>query len=162
MARRYWLMKTEPDVFSLADLKARPAQTEPWEGVRNYQARNLMRDAMHVGDRVLFYHSSTEPTGVAGVAEIVRAAYPDTTALDPESPYFDAKATPEDPRWLRVDVRFVAEFPRFVTLAEMKAEPALAEMRVVQRGQRLSIQPVTAAEFKQVCAMGGWKGQAPS
>ncbi|NCG09121.1 MAG: EVE domain-containing protein [Verrucomicrobia bacterium] len=147
---RYWLMKSEPDVFSLADLKARPGQREPWDGVRNYQARNFMRDAMQKGDTVLFYHSNTNPPGIVGLAEVASDPYPDPTAFDKKSKYYDAKSDPENPRWILVDVRYCETFSRMVTLEAMKAMPALAEMRVLQRGNRLSITPVTAAEFKAI------------
>jgi predicted RNA-binding protein with PUA-like domain len=147
---RYWLMKSEPDVFSLADLKARPGQREPWDGVRNYQARNFMRDAMKQGDTVLFYHSNTNPPGIVGLAEVASDPYPDPTAFDEKSKYFDAKSDPEKPRWILVDVRYRETFKQMVTLEAMKSIPALAEMRVLQRGNRLSITPVTAAEFKAI------------
>ena len=147
---RYWLMKSEPDVFSLADLKARPGQREPWDGVRNYQARNFMWDAMQKGDTVLFYHSNTNPPGIVGLAEVASDPYPDPTAFDKKSKYYDAKSDPENPRWILVDVRYCETFSRMVTLEAMKAMPALAEMRVLQRGNRLSITPVTAAEFKAI------------
>ncbi|MFP4069213.1 MAG: EVE domain-containing protein [Opitutales bacterium] len=146
----YWLMKSEPDVFSFEDLKARPARTEPWDGVRNYQARNFMRDEMKVGDLVLFYHSNTKPPGVAGIAEVAGEPYPDPTAFDPESKYYDPKSDPANPRWMLVDIRYKADFKRFVPLDEMKAMPELADMRVLQRGNRLSITPVTRAEFKAI------------
>jgi predicted RNA-binding protein with PUA-like domain len=147
MAKKYWLMKSEPDVFSLQDLRKRPGKKEHWDGVRNYQARNHMRDGMGVGDQVLFYHSSAETIGVAGVATIVKAAYDDPTALDPASKYHDPKATPEKNPWVMVDVKFAAEFPRLVTLEEMKSAPGLENMLVIKRGMRLSIQPVTPEEF---------------
>ena len=147
MAKKYWLMKTEPDVFSIRDLKGRPGKKEHWDGVRNYLARNHMRDGMTVGDQVLFYHSSCAPAGVAGVAEIAKAAYPDPSALDPKSRYFDAKATPVKNPWVMVDVKFVKEFPRLVTLEEMKSAPGLESMMVIKRGMRLSIQPVDPEEF---------------
>jgi predicted RNA-binding protein with PUA-like domain len=152
--RRFWLMKSEPDVFGFDDLLAAPGRTTSWEGVRNYQARNFMRDEMAVGDRVLYYHSNAEPAGVAGIAEVARAAYPDPTAFDPASAYHDPKSDPADPVWLMVDVRAVEGFPRVVTLAELRAEPALAEMVALRRGNRLSVTPVTAAEWKAVCRLG--------
>jgi predicted RNA-binding protein with PUA-like domain len=153
---RYWLMKSEPDVFSLDDLKNCPKQTEPWNGVRNYQARNFMRDEMKKGDRVLFYHSNTNPPGVVGLATISsEAAYPDPTQFDAKSDYFDAKSSQETPRWLLVDVTYERHFPTYVSLETLKNTPALKDMKVVQRGQRLSIQPVTEAEFRKVCALGG-------
>nr|WP_217175531.1 EVE domain-containing protein [Coraliomargarita akajimensis] len=145
-------MKSEPDVFSFEDLKQRPGQTEPWDGVRNYQARNFMRDEMKVGDQILFYHSNTNPPGVVGVAEVASSAYPDPSAFDQQSKYYDAKSDPENPRWILVDVKYRADLPRMVSLEEMKAIPELAEMRVLQRGNRLSITPVTEAEFEAIVA----------
>lgn len=154
----HWLMKSEPDVFSIHDLAARPGKREPWNGVRNYQARNFMRDDMKKGDRVLFYHSNCKEPGVAGLAEIVSdRAYPDDTQFDTESPYFDPKATADNPRWMLVDVGFVAVFSRVVTLRDMRQEPKLADMLVLRRGMRLSIQPVEEKHFRKVCAMGGIK-----
>ncbi len=150
---QYWLMKSEPNVFSLQDLRECPNQTEPWDGVRNYQARNFMKDQMRVGDRVLFYHSNINP-GVAGTATIASEPYPDATSWDPESKYFDPKSTPENPRWFLVDVRFEAEFSRPVPLAELREAPGLEDMLLLRKGQRLSIQPVTEAEFHIIEALG--------
>ena len=150
-APRFWLMKSEPDVYSIDDL-ARDGQTG-WEGVRNYQARNFMRDDMKVGDKVLFYHSNAKPPGVAGVAEVCRAAYPDPAAFDPSSPYFDPKSKPEAPAWLRVDLRFVRRLPRLVPLDALKGDPLLSGMLVTLRGQRLSVQPVSPAHFDRVIAL---------
>ena len=150
---RYWLMKTEPDVYSFDDLLAEPGQSCCWEGVRNYQARNFMRDDMRVGDGVLFYHSRATPPHVAGVAQVVRAAYPDPTAFEPDSPYHDAKSDPAAPRWVMVDIRAQRELERPVSLPELKANPALTDMRVTQRGQRLSVQPVDEAHFLEVLRM---------
>lgn len=146
----YWLMKSEPDVFSFEDLKSRPKQTEPWDGVRNYQARNFMRDDMKVGDLILFYHSNTNPPGVAGIAEVASAPYPDPTAFDEKSKYYDPKSDPKNPRWMLIDVKYNADLKRSVSLEEMKAMPALEEMRVLQRGNRLSITPVTKKEFAAI------------
>ena len=143
----YWLMKSEPDVFSFEDLKARPKQTEPWDGVRNYQARNFMRDSMEVGDLILFYHSNTKPPGVAGIAEVASPPYPDPTAFDKESKYYDSKSDQHSPRWILVDVKFKADLKQFVSLESIKANPKLSEMRILQKGNRLSITPVTQAEF---------------
>jgi predicted RNA-binding protein with PUA-like domain len=151
----YWLMKSEPDAFSFEDLKARPKQTEPWDGVRNYQARNFMRDAMKVGDLVLFYHSNTKPPGVVGIARVASRPYPDPTAFEKRSKYYDPKSDPKNPRWILVDVAFEADFKRQVPLDEMKSMPALSEMRVLQRGNRLSITPVTKAEFQAIRQAGG-------
>lgn len=152
---RHWLLKSEPAVFSFDDLLAAPARTTAWEGVRNYQARNFLRDDMRVGDLVLFYHSSAAPPAVVGVAEVVREAYPDPTQFEAASgrdaPGSDCTA----PRWLAVDVAALAALPEPVPIVALKARPELAAMAVVQRGQRLSVQPVTAAEFGLVLRMGG-------
>jgi predicted RNA-binding protein with PUA-like domain len=154
MAKRYWLMKTEPDTFSIDDLQKRPGQTEAWDGVRNYQARNTMRDDMRVGDGVLFYHSSCQPAGVAGEAVIAEAASPDATALNPKSPYHDPKATAERNPWVLVKVRFVRKFATLVTLDALRQTPGLEDMVVLRKGSRLSVQPVTAEEFRIVAALG--------
>ena len=160
MARRpsHWLMKSEPDVYSYAHLEAAPERTTLWDGVRNYQARNMMRDEMKVGDLVLYYHSNTKPPGVVGVARVVREGYPDPTQFDPKDSHFDPKSDPENPRWYVVDIQAVAPMERDVSLDDIKANPKLAEMAVVQRGQRLSVQPVAAAHFREVLRMGGLKG----
>jgi predicted RNA-binding protein with PUA-like domain len=149
---RHWLIKTEPETYSFADLLREPQRTTAWHGVRNYQARNLMRE-MAVGDRVLVYHSSCEPPHVAGLARVVRTAYPDPSAWDPKSEYHDPASTAEQPRWEMVDVQAEEALPAPVTLAELKANPALSRMAVVQRGQRLSVQPVTADEYAEVLRM---------
>ena len=146
---RYWLMKTEPGTYSIDDL-ARDGRTR-WDGVRNFRARNYMKE-MEKGDRVLFYHSSAEPPGVAGVAEVVEEAYPDPSQFDPKSKYHDEKATEGDPRWWLVDIGFVRKLERVVSLTEIKAERSLAEM-VLVNNSRLSVQPVTEAEFKKVLEM---------
>ena len=148
---RYWLMKSEPDEFSIDDLVRAKGQTTPWFGVRNYQARNYMRD-MKVGERAFFYHSSCPEPGIAGIVEVARLAYPDATQFDPKSDYFDAKATREAPRWMCVDVTFV-EKTRFVPIAELRATKALAKMVTLQRGNRLSITPVTDAEWAAVAKL---------
>jgi predicted RNA-binding protein with PUA-like domain len=145
----HWLMKSEPGECSIDDLAAAPSQTVPWVGVRSYQARNFMRDQMRVGDGVLFYHSSCPEPGVAGLAEVASTAYPDETQFDPTSHYFDPKASPEAPRWLHVDVRLVRK-TRLLGLQRMRETTALADMMVLRRGNRLSITPVTAAEWKAV------------
>lgn len=145
----YWLMKSEPDECSIDDLSRAARHTVPWTGVRNYQARNFMRDAMHVGDGVLFYHSSTKQPGVAGLAEVASAAYPDATQFDPKSPYFDVKSRRDEPRWVHVDVKLVRK-TRLLSLAEMRAAPQLASMLTLRPGNRLSITPVTPAEWKAV------------
>ena len=153
MAKRYWLFKTEPDCFSIDHLKESENGVSSWEGVRNYQARNLLRDEVKKGDGVLFYHSSADPTGVAGLATVVKGAYPDPTARDPESQYFDPKATDDDPRWYMVDVQFEKKFSQVIPLTEMKMTPGLEDMMVTKRGQRLSIQPVKPEEWKIVLKM---------
>jgi len=143
----YWLMKSEPDEASILDLQR--AGTLPWTGVRNYQARNFMRDDMRLGDGVLFYHSSCPEPGIAGLAEVCSAAYPDATQFDPTSHYFDAKSKRESPRWVHVDVRW-HETTRLLSLKEMREAPELASMRVLERGSRLSITPVTPEEWLAV------------
>ena len=145
----YWLMKSEPDEFSIDDLVRAPKKTTPWFGVRNYQARNFMRDRMQVGDGVLFYHSSCPEPGIAGIAQVASGAYPDASQFDRKSPYFDPKSTRAEPRWLLVDVKLVKK-TRLVTLEEMRAAPALADMVTLRRGNRLSITPVTPAEWRAV------------
>ncbi len=150
-------MKSEPDVFSIDDL-ARDGTTS-WEGVRNYQARNFMRDDMKKGDLVLFYHSNATPPGVAGIARVAREAYPDPSAWDPRSDYHDPKSTPENPTWLMVDVEFVERFADVVSLDELKAAPELEGMLVIRRGQRLSVQPVEAEHFRWVRAAGRKKAR---
>ena len=149
---RYWLMKSEPDVFSIDDLKRRPHKTEHWDGVRNYQARNFMR-AMQKGDLAFFYHSSCEVPGVAGVIEIVREARPDHTAWDAKSQYHDPKSRPDKPLWYMVDVRYKRNFKRIVALAELKQNPALKDMVLLRRGNRLSIMPVTPREWRTILKM---------
>jgi predicted RNA-binding protein with PUA-like domain len=152
MSRRYWLMKVEPSAYSIDDL-ARDGSTS-WEGVRNYQARNFMRDEMQVGDGVLFYASNADPSGVTGLAEIARAAYPDAYAWKKGHTYFDAASTPEKPLWYSVDIRFVERFPRVVSLDTLKSTPGLEDMVVTKKGSRLSIQPVTKREFDIVTKLG--------
>lgn len=150
---QYWLMKSEPDTFGIDDLAARPKATEHWDGVRNYQARNMMRDEMKVGDQVLFYHSACKTPGVAGIAEVVREGYPDFTARDPESKYYDPKASEDNPRWYMVDVRFVRKLKRLIPLSELKANPQLEDMPLLKRGNRLSIMPVDPQHWQQILAM---------
>ena len=150
---QYWLMKSEPDTFGIDDLAARPKATEHWDGVRNYQARNMMRDQMNVGDQVLFYHSACKTPGVAGIAELVREGYPDFTARDPESKYYDPKASEDNPRWYMVDVRFVRKLERLIPLSELKANPQLEDMPLLKRGNRLSIMPVDPQHWQQILAM---------
>ena len=148
----YWLMKSEPDDVSIDDVMAAPAQTVGWYGVRNYQARNFMRDAMRPGDGVLFYHSSCAEPGVAGIAEIVGTPYPDATQFDPASPYYDPKATPEQPRWIGIDVKGIRK-TRLLSIKEMRADPALEHMRLLQKGSRLSITPVEPSEWRHIVAL---------
>jgi predicted RNA-binding protein with PUA-like domain len=147
----YWLMKSEPGEFGIDDLMARPGHTIDWFGVRNYQARNFMRDQMQAGDGVLFYHSSCPEPGVAGLAEVASGAYPDPTQFDTASKYYDPKATHEQPRWFCVDVRGLAKTP-LLALKDMRALPALEDMLVLKKGSRLSITPVTAAQWRAVTA----------
>lgn len=152
---RHWLMKTEPETFSFDHLIKAPERTTSWEGVRNYQARNLMRDEFAVGDKVFIYHSSCAEPGIVGTAEVVRAAHPDLTALDPQSPYADEKSIAQgSSRWLMVDVQAKARLVKPVTLTAIRATPALASMMVIQRGSRLSIQPVNDADWQVILAMG--------
>jgi predicted RNA-binding protein with PUA-like domain len=147
-----WLMKSEPDEVSIDDLAIAPGRQLPWTGVRNYQARNFMRDRMHPGDGVLFYHSSCAVPGIAGLAEIAGGLAPDETQFDPTSPYHDPRATRASPRWLQIEVRLVRK-TRLLTLEEMRRTPALASMQMLRRGNRLSITPVTAQEWDAVCAL---------
>ena len=151
MAKRYWLMKSEEEVYSIRDLER--DGTTCWEGVRNYEARNLMRDEMRVGDGVLFYHSNAKPPGVAGIARVSKRAYPDHFAFEKGNPYFDPKSDPENPRWFMVDVEYVEGFEEVVSLNEIKARPDLAEMALIKRA-RLSVQPVTKEEFQIIKKMG--------
>ena len=146
---RYWLMKSEPDEVSIDDLAAAPRKTVPWFGVRNYQARNFMRDDMRVGDLAFFYHSSCPQPGIAGICKVAKRAYPDATQFDPASPYFDPASKRDDPRWQNVEVRFVKK-SRLVGLEELRSQPALADMVILRRGNRLSITPVTPAEWERI------------
>jgi len=146
---RHWLIKSEPDVFSIHDLARAKGKRTSWEGVRNYQARNFLR-AMQRADRCLFYHSNADPPGVAGIVEVVREAYPDPSAQDPASRYHDPRATPDDPIWSMVDVRLLEIFPHEVPLERLRAAKALAAMEVLRRGSRLSVTPVTGAEYRAV------------
>jgi predicted RNA-binding protein with PUA-like domain len=144
---RYWLMKSEPSDMSIDDLESMPQQTVAWYGVRNYQARNFMRDQMRVGDQVFFYHSSCEQPGIVGIVEVCKLAYPDATQFDPGSKYYDLKATSQNPRWFNVDVQFVKK-TRLVGIKELRDYPELINMRILQKGSRLSITPVDPAEWK--------------
>ncbi|OAN16934.1 EVE domain-containing protein [Photobacterium jeanii] len=147
-----WLFKTEPDTFSIDTLKQQKVSC--WEGVRNYQARNMMRDAIKVGDEVFIYHSSCKDVGVVGIATVIKEAYPDHFQFDPQSPYFDPKSSPENPRWIMVDIEYQRHL-RLVSLKRLKANPALAEMPLVKRGNRLSIMPVTDAQWQEILTMTG-------
>jgi len=152
--RRYWLVKSEPTTFSFDDLLKAPKRITTWDGVRNFTARNFLRDGMKRGDQVFFYHSSTDPQAIVGICEVVREGYPDTTALDPKHPHFDPDSDPGNPSWFMVDLRAVGPLPRQVTLAEIKKTPALAGMALVRIG-RLSVTPVTAAEWEVIVEMAG-------
>ncbi len=149
----YWLMKSEPGEFSIDDLRERPQQTEHWDGVRNYQARNMMRDDMKIGDQVFFYHSNCELPGVVGIMEVVREGYPDFTAFDPDDKHYDPKSNPNEPRWMMVDVKFVKKFARTISLKELKDKEELGELALVRRGNRLSIMPVTERQWKIILGL---------
>jgi predicted RNA-binding protein with PUA-like domain len=151
---RHWLLKTEPGTFSFDDLLEAPGRTSGWDGVRNYQARNFLRDQMKKGDRVLIYHSSTETPAVVGIAEVARGGYPDPTQFDAKHDHYDAESDPADPRWFQVDVKAVRKLPRAVALDEIRREKSLAKMPLLQRGQRLSVQPVAADEYERILKMG--------
>jgi predicted RNA-binding protein with PUA-like domain len=152
---RHWLIKSEPDVFSIDDLAK--VEREPWSGVRNYQARNFMWKDMKAGDLALFYHSNAKPPGVTGIARVVGQPYPDPTQFDEKSDYYDPKSKPENPRWWLTDFEFVGRFNAMLTLEALKADPLLSEMMVCQRGTRLSINQVDPLHFKRVCKLAGWK-----
>ena len=149
MPNKYWLMKSEPAVFSFDDLRKKPDATDHWEGVRNYQARNFMLE-MKKGDPVLFYHSNCQSPGIAGIAEVVRQAYPDHTSWTPSSRYYDPRSTPRSPRWFMVDVKWKKAFAEIITLNKLRGVPELASMLVLRKGQRLSVMPVTKEEFSKV------------
>ncbi len=151
----YWLMKSEPNAFSIDDLAQMPDQTEHWDGVRNYQARNMMRDEMRIGDRVFFYHSNCTPPGIVGIMQVVREGYPDFTAFDPQSKYFDDKSDPEKPRWFMVDIQLVRKFKRLINLSELKEHLPLEGMKLLQRGNRLSITPVSKEHWDFILTLGG-------
>jgi len=151
---RHWLMKSEPDEVSFEDVVKAPGKTVAWFGVRNYQARNFMRDQMQVGDGVLFYHSSCAVPGVAGIARVASGAYPDASQFDASSPYHDPKATPEQPRWISVDVTAVAQ-GRYLPLTELRAVPELEDMVLLQKGSRLSVSPVTVGQWEKILEMAG-------
>ena len=150
---RYWLFKTEPSVYSIDHLMKEKSQIEHWDGVRNYQARNFMRDDMRVGDKGFFYHSNCKEVGIVGIVKIVKEAYPDFTAFDPEEKYYDPKSDPDKPRWVMVDVQYIRKLKRTITLESLKNNPALADMALVRKGNRLSIMPVTKEEWNEILAM---------
>lgn len=153
--KKFWLMKTEPDVFSFEDLTKAPRRTTSWEGVRNYQARNFMRDEMKLGDEVLIYHSNIDEAGIYGLAEVVKEGHPDTAAMDKKSPYYDPDAAKKGTNpWMLVDVRATARLVKPVTREVLKGAPELRDMMVLKKGARLSVQPVTAEEFKVICKLG--------
>jgi len=149
----YWLMKSEPDVFGIDDLVSQPRKTEHWDGVRNYQARNMMRDEMKKGDQVFFYHSNCKEPGIVGIAEVVKEGYPDYTAFDPKEKYYDPKSDPDNPRWYMVDIKFVRKFDRTISLQELKQEKGLNGMKLLQRGNRLSVMPVSKKEWQHILKM---------
>ncbi len=149
----YWLFKTEPSAFSITDLKNRKSRTEHWDGVRNFQARNFMRDDMRLGDLGFFYHSSCSDPAIVGIVEIVRTGYPDFTAFDSKEPHYDPKSTPQRPLWYMVDVHLKRELREPITLRELKAQPALADMRLLSRGNRLSVMPVNLQEWEYILGM---------
>ncbi len=151
----YWLMKSEPNAFSIDDLQQMPEQTEHWDGVRNYQARNMLRDQMKLGDQVFFYHSNCETPGIVGIMEVAREGYPDHTACDPRSKYFDPKSSPDAPRWFMVDVKYIRHTRRLIPLAELKEQDALENMPLLRKGNRLSIMPVSAPEWAYILRLEG-------
>ncbi|GAB5440230.1 MAG: EVE domain-containing protein [Fuerstiella sp.] len=157
MTRQYWLFKSEPDVFSIDDLAAEKGKRTSWEGVRNYQVRNMLRDEIKKGDGVLFYHSRVKPMVIAGTAEVVKAGYPDHFAFDPDHKYFDPKSNPDNPAWYMVDIRLTQIFDQPVTRDALKADQTASQMKVMSRGCRLSITPVTADEWKAVHKLAGAK-----
>lgn len=146
----YWLMKSEPNVFSIDDLAASPKKTTHWDGVRNYQARNFMRDDMKKGDLVLFYHSNAKPPGIAGVAKVVKESYPDFTAFDPDDKHYDPKSKQDEPRWFMVDIKLVKKFKELLALPDLKQVEALDGMVLLQKGSRLSVQPVTEQQYETI------------
>jgi predicted RNA-binding protein with PUA-like domain len=149
----YWLMKSEPDVYGIDDLKKAAGKTDTWDGVRNYQVRNMMRDDMKKGDLAFFYHSNCKTPGIAGIMKINREGYPDCTAFDPKEKYFDPKSDPDNPRWYMVDVRFVRKLKRIITLTELKEQPGLADLSLVRRGNRLSVMPVSKQQWDTILAL---------
>ena len=158
-ARKYWLLKTEPESYSIADLAKEKNQTTHWDGVRNYQARNYMRDDMRIGDGVLIYHSNANPPAVAGLAEVVRESYPDFTSWDPKDKHYDPKSSADAPRWFMVDVKFVARFPQPIPLETLREVKALQDMELLRKGSRLSVQPVRKKEFDAITRLAEQQGK---
>ena len=154
-APRHWLVKSEPEVFSFDDLLAAPKRTTHWDGVRNYTARNFMRDGMKKGDLVFFYHSSADPTAIVGTAEVVRDGYPDQSAFDPKDSHYDPKSKKDEPTWFMVDLRAREKFPKPVTLTDLRGVKGLEKMVLLQKGSRLSVQPVTESEWQVICRLAG-------
>ena len=152
---KYWLMKSEPDVYSIHDLAAEPEQTDHWDGIRNYQVRNFFRDDVKVGDRAFFYHSRCDVPGIVGTMRIVKEAYPDHTAFDETEKYFDPKSDPDNPRWLMVDVQLECIFPEIISLAELRTHDPLSDMRVLQKGNRLSVTPVSKDQWDYIVGLSG-------
>lgn len=150
---KYWLMKSEPSEFSIDDLKNRPRKTEPWDGVRNYQARNMMRDEMKKGDLVFFYHSNCEEPGIVGIMTVAKEGYPDHTAFDPDDKHFDPKSDPDNPRWFYVDVKYKRKLGRTITLTELREHKPLQKMKLLQKGNRLSIMPVSKKEWDYILGL---------
>jgi predicted RNA-binding protein with PUA-like domain len=148
--KRYWLLKSEPSAFSIEDLEVAPGKTTCWDGVRNYQARNFLRDSMKVGDQVFYYHSNSEPSGIVGIAEVVKEGYPDSTAFDPKDKHYDEKSDRKKPTWYMVDIKHVKTFKQPLSLAHLREIPALKNMALLQKGSRLSVQPVTETEWKAI------------
>lgn len=153
MAKKYWLFKSEPNVFSIKDLERATGKTTCWDGVRNYQARNYLRDEVVVGDQVLFYHSNADPPAIAGIAEVVKAGYPDSCAFDKKSKYFDEKSNPKNPTWFVVDIKHVKTFSKPINLPDLRANLKLKNMLLLQKGNRLSIQPVSQDEWQSIMSM---------
>ena len=151
---KYWLIKSEPELFSIDDLSKSKDKTTYWDGVRNYQARNFLRDEMQIGDRIVFYHSNSEPSGAIGICEVVKAGYPDFTAFDPKDIHYDPNSKKDNPTWIMVDVKFIQKFERLVPISEIKGNNKLNKMQLVQRGNRLSVMPLTKSEFDELVKMG--------
>lgn len=151
---KYWLMKSEPEVFSIDDLAKSKNQTTYWDGVRNYQARNFLRDEIKIGDKVIFYHSNSEPPGAAGICEVVKEGYPDFTAFDPENHHYDPKSKMDSPTWFMVDIKLIKKFSHFVSIDEMRENKKLQTMKLLQRGNRLSVIPLTKQEYDEIVRLG--------